>query len=320
MSLFQNRPEDDTLRRLEEWVDGELPEETEEVHAFAGSSLSITEHLKNGIDRLDHAARSFLDQKAKTAGPVIYRVCAFVVCAVMIVVLLSVVNVLPPFGSPDNPGNNEVYEVYMGDTLYDTGALNAVGGLILNYRGYDTLNEAHVLFIAVCAVIILLRLDHKKGVVLDAQYEKDENDRQLEPHHDHILEKTAKILTPFVLLFSLTIMINGHLSPGGGFSGGAIASGGLILFLVTYGFAKSRRFFGEKVFNVVRTSALCIYTVIMTYFIYMGANQYENGIPLGTPGHILSAGISLPINIVVGLEVACTMYGLYALFRKGGLE
>ena len=41
--------------------------------------------------------------------------------------------------------------------------------------------------------------------------------------------------------------------------------------------------------------------------------------PLGTPGTIFSAGFILPINVAVGVEVACTMFGFYASFRKGDL-
>lgn len=49
----------------------------------------------------------------------------------------------------------------------------------------------------------------------------------------------------------------------------------------------------------------------------MGANHLESGIPLGTPGAILSSGLILVLNICVGLVVTCTMYAFYALFRKG---
>ena len=50
-----------------------------------------------------------------------------------------------------------------------------------------------------------------------------------------------------------------------------------------------------------------------------GANGLPCLVPLGEPGKILSGGITLPINIFVGSEVACTMYAFYALFRRGGL-
>ena len=36
-------------------------------------------------------------------------------------------------------------------------------------------------------------------------------------------------------------------------------------------------------------------------------------------GAILSSGLILPLNICVGLVVACTMYAFYTLFRKGGM-
>ena len=49
----------------------------------------------------------------------------------------------------------------------------------------------------------------------------------------------------------------------------------------------------------------------------MGANHLPSGIPLGTPGAILSSGLILVLNICVGLVVTCTMYAFYALFRKG---
>jgi len=54
------------------------------------------------------------------------------------------------------------------------------------------------------------------------------------------------------------------------------------------------------------------------FFLY-GAHHLESGIPKGVPGEILSAGLILPLNICVGIVVACTMYHFYTLFRKGGM-
>ena len=51
---------------------------------------------------------------------------------------------------------------------------------------------------------------------------------------------------------------------------------------------------------------------------FTGANHLPTGIPLGNAGDIISSGLILPLNICVGLVVACTMYALYTLFRKGG--
>ena len=41
---------------------------------------------------------------------------------------------------------------------------------------------------------------------------------------------------PVILLYGMYIVLNGHLSPGGGFSGGAVMGAGLILYLNAFGF------------------------------------------------------------------------------------
>ena len=93
----------------------------------------------------------------------------------------------------------------------------------------------------------------------------------------------------------------------------------MILYVSAFGFKKTQRFFNEQVYKVAKITALTMYGIVGSYFYILGANGIENHIPLGIPGHILSGGIILPINICVGLEVACTMYAFYALFRRGGL-
>ena len=121
-----------------------------------------------------------------------------------------------------------------------------------------------------------------------------------------------------LFMFGIYVILNGHLSPGGGFSGGALMGAGLILYTSAFGFSKTERFFTMKTFRIVTCSALTFYCVAKSYSFYTGANHIESIIPLGTPGAILSSGLILPLNICVGLVVACTMYAFYSLFRKGG--
>ena len=40
----------------------------------------------------------------------------------------------------------------------------------------------------------------------------------------------------------------------------------------------------------------------------------------GVPGELLSGGLILPLNICVGVIVACTMYTFYTLFLEGEEE
>ncbi len=247
---------------------------------------------------------------------VLYKVTAGVICLSLIIILLSVVSRLPEFGASSTPDNNEVVQRYITKGMEETGAVNIVTGIILDYRAFDTFGEACVLFVAVSCVMILLRVDTKSSSL---SMPSGENDRLYEPKNDLILQKTAKILVPIIMLFGVYIIANGHLSPGGGFAGGAIIGAGLILYLNAYGFKKTERFFSGKLYKTVSTASLTFYCIAKSYSFFTGANHIETFISPGIPGNILSAGLILPLNICVGLVVSCTMYSFYAYFRKGNL-
>ena len=244
----------------------------------------------------------------------LYKCFSILFCIAIVVLLVITVSYLPSVGGADKPTNNLVSETYISDGLKDTGAVNIVTGMILSYRAFDTFGETNVLFIATCCVMIMLMVDEDK-----IRENKDSNDRGFEPKNDVILQMVATLLVPIVFLFGIYIILNGHLSPGGGFSGGAMIGAGMILYVAAFGFDKIGKFFNEKVYKCVKVTALICYGCIVTYYFLTGANGLPCLIPLGEPGKILSGGITLPINIFVGSEVACTMYAFYALFRRGGL-
>ena len=249
-----------------------------------------------------------------------YRVTAVVICLGIILMLLQTAAYLPPFGSPDNPANNEVSRRYIEQGMQETGAVNIVAGMILDYRAFDTLGESNVLFIAACSVLILLRISSEKhGGDAVAQLEAEADDRMYEPKNDLILQRIASFLVPLVLLFGVYIIMNGHISPGGGFSGGAVMGAGLILYLNAFGFKKTERFFTFKTFKAVSLCALSFYAVSKAYSFFTGANHLSSFITPGTPGKLFSAGLIPYLNIAVGLVVCCTMYAFYTLFRKGDM-
>ncbi len=243
----------------------------------------------------------------------VYRVFSILFCIFLVVMLLAAVSDLPAFGRGENPVNNEVAQRYIEEGLEETGAVNIVTGMILDYRAFDTLGESHVLFIATCTVLILLRRDGE-----EEQREGRDNDRLYEPKDDVILQTAARVLVPPILLFGIYIILAGHLGPGGGFSGGAVIGAGLILYLNAFGFAKTERFFTARTYRRTSFCALACYSLAKSYSFYTGANHIESVIPLGTPGAILSSGLILVLNICVGVVVAGTMYTFYVMFRKGG--
>ncbi len=244
----------------------------------------------------------------------LYRAFSIIFCIAIVAVLIFTVSFLPEVGNEANPDNNIVSETYISRGIYDTGTVNIVTGMILAYRAFDTFGETNVLFVATCCVMILLMVDEDK-----IRENKESNDRGFEPKNDVILQKVAHVLAPVIFLFGIYIILNGHLSPGGGFSGGAMIGAGLTLYVAAFGFEKTERFFNERVYRIVKVTALMLYGCIVLYYFYTGANGLANLIPLGEAGRILSGGITLPINIFVGSEVACTIYAFYALFRRGGL-
>lgn len=262
-------------------------------------------HLKERVYDLEHNAELRIFRK-------IYRIFSVLFCVFLVGSLLTAVSGLPTFGHAENPVNNEVAARYIENGLQETGAVNIVTGMILDYRAFDTLGESHVLFIATCTVLILLRLDKKEDKELG-----ESNDRTHEPKNDVILQTVARILVPPIFIFGMYVILAGHLGPGGGFSGGAVIGAGLILYLNAFGFARTEKFFTARTYKRMSFAALACYSVAKSYSFYTGANGIESVIPLGTPGAILSSGLILVLNICVGIVVAGTMYTFYAMFRKG---
>lgn len=320
MSKLKSRDEyEKTLAfRFFRWLSGSKDPYVDEVEMQIQQETVLPEETIIGRMREAEMRRDkvYDEEQNKLARifHIIYVVMAVIFCIALVGVLLITVSWLPPDGNASNPVNNIVSERYIEQGLQETGAPNIVSGMILTYRAFDTFGETNVLFTATCCVMILLMVDDailRKQILM--------NDRRFEPKNDAILQGVASILCPIIFIFGIYIILNGHLSPGGGFSGGAIMGAGLILYVVAFGFQKTQRFFDEHIYKIAKITALCMYGLIGTYFYMTGANGIENHIPLGIPGHILSSGIILPINICVGLEVACTMYAFFALFRRGGL-
>jgi multisubunit Na+/H+ antiporter MnhB subunit len=54
-------------------------------------------------------------------------------------------------------------KAYLDPGAEKTGSANLVTGVIFDYRGYDTLGEATVLFTAVIGVLTVLRLKGRKS-------------------------------------------------------------------------------------------------------------------------------------------------------------
>lgn len=235
-----------------------------------------------------------------------YPAVAAVLCVAMVAMLLATVLTMPTFGQAENPINNEVSERYLEQGHADTGSGNVVTAMIISYRGFDTLGESCVLFLAVASVMILLLRDEKNTEEKDLrQLEREETFHR--EHPDVILQQGAKVLIPIIILFAIYVLLNGETSPGGGFSGGTILGAALILLAVAFGADRVRTVMNDKRYAAIRTFGLLLYAGLYGANIFLGANGYPNYLWF----------MPMLIDLAVGLVVACTVYGFYMLFSRG---
>ena len=291
-------------------LDQDLISSLEEVHP--GTSVLDSAHLHIHDARIssqDHVLEA-REENIHSFSLHIYRILSILITLSIILVLIWGVMDLPSFGGEENPVENEVVHRYLSRGLQEGGATNLVANMILDYRAFDTLGESNVLFTAACTVLLLLRrMRSGEGNLCRS----DESDAPADP----ILQAGVGILCPVILLYGLYIILNGHLGPGGGFSGGTVMGAALILYRCALGSRLIGGYFSFRTYQAVSFFALAFYALSKAYSFFTGANHLPSMISVGNPGAILSAGLILPLNIAVGLVVCCTMYGFFALFEKG---
>ncbi len=77
---------------------------------------------------------------------------------VLLVLLVTLILLLPAagltFGDPAAVGTDQYY---IDNSQVATGANNVVSAIVFDFRGFDTLGEACVLFVAVLGVAMLFR-------------------------------------------------------------------------------------------------------------------------------------------------------------------
>ncbi len=144
--------------RLKQWLDGTKDfyvdsvevKPQEEFHEADSVINDRTEERKRRMEKIYDLTNNW-----EVAGfQKLYRIFCVLFCIFLVFMLLSAVSYMPSYGHPENPVNNEVSARYIESGLQETGAVNIVTGMILDYRAFDTLGESHVLFIATCTVLI----------------------------------------------------------------------------------------------------------------------------------------------------------------------
>jgi len=103
--------------------------------------------------------RTFITGDREFFGMVVSVVIIFVI----FLAGMKVFETLPDFGTPVFAEVPEAAsQTYIREGLRETGAANLVASVILDFRAYDTLGEATVLFTAIIGATVILRKKTKK--------------------------------------------------------------------------------------------------------------------------------------------------------------
>jgi multicomponent Na+:H+ antiporter subunit B len=193
-----------------------------------------------------------------------------------------------PFGKD----KMDVANYYVKKGIEETGAVNIVTSVVLNYRGFDTLGEVTVLFIAAVGLGAVLFVEKK--LQKNVSNSEDKSKRA-----SLILRTGSRLLFPLILLFGAYIFVHGHLTPGGGFQGGAVIASGFLLMYLAF----PKQSIDKKSSSVVESLGGLIFVGIGLLGLIFSGYFLTNFLPKGIPNTIFSAGIIPIIYIAVGLKI-----------------
>jgi multicomponent Na+:H+ antiporter subunit B len=141
---------------------------------------------------------------------------------------------LPAFGARDSPvQTHPVTGTYLAQSQEDIGIPNTVTSVLASYRGFDTLGELVVVFIAGLAVLSLL------DPVAPPEETRPRADLHLTDYR--VIRVVSGMLMPFILMFALYVLFHGEYGPGGGFQAGVILAAGFVLHGLVFGLDRTQQ-------------------------------------------------------------------------------
>ncbi|MGH9056143.1 MAG: MnhB domain-containing protein [Acidimicrobiales bacterium] len=203
---------------------------------------------------------------------------------------------LPGFGNYPGPYGDVVNSIAVART-HATGVVSAVN---FEFRGFDTLGEEFILFMAATGVSTVLRslrsererspLDEAKG-------------RRVPPTSDAV-RVTAVAMTGPTVVMGWYLATHAQTSPSGGFQGGVVLSTAFVLVYLAGQFLIFKRLSPATVTDSVEAVAAGSFAAIGVSALALGVPYLSNVLPLGNhPGAIDSSGTIALISFFVGVEV-----------------
>ena len=186
--------------------------------------------------------------------------------------------------------------VYGASEDAETGSANMVTSVVVNYRSFDTLGEVTVLFVAALGVGLFLSGERKR--------------QQFAHEPNFILKQGSRLVFGLMVIFGVYMATHGHLTPGGGFPGGAIIAAAVLLLYISDNEFKAK----VKAFKAAEGIAGSVYVIAGLLGLAIGGYFLYNFLPTGTVGELLSAGVIPIVYILIGLKVGSEISGVIAGF------
>jgi len=201
-------------------------------------------------------------------------------CAVVAIVLL---------GYHANRPDEATYSTYVVRPVEETGAVNRVASIYLNYRLFDSVLEVLVFFVAVLGVRHYLGTRERTAVPSLAESE--------------VVRTSSALLFPLAVLLGVYLAALGHLSPGGGFGAGVIVASGALLVSISLGMDAIERRFSLGTIEWVEQGALFLLLAATLLPLAFGRAALTDVLPKGRTGQVVSGGMIPVYNALVGVKV-----------------
>jgi multicomponent Na+:H+ antiporter subunit B len=198
---------------------------------------------------------------------------------------------------------------YLTRTPSELGSANVITGILITYRGFDTLGEVAVLFMAAAGI----------GILLAAAKGQSGSGEKTDPGRppSEFLRRGGDIILPLIFLFGAYVVMNGHISAGGGFQGGAVLASGAVLLVVAY----PETVIAQGALSITESLAGALYVLTGIFGLILAGGFLDSRfLPAGNIGDVFSAGAIPIISILLGIKVGAELTVIIARFRdvEGG--
>jgi multicomponent Na+:H+ antiporter subunit B len=209
-------------------------------------------------------------------------------------------------GVPDFGDYHGVYGTVLNHAaVAQRHAGNVVAAVVFDYRGLDTLGEEFILFAAASGVVLLLRSPEAAAAAR----------RRDRVRHDST-RVVGTLMIPVVLVLGLWTAAFGYVTPGGGFQGGVVVAGAVLLVWIAAGYDDFRRLAPVAVVDASEAFGVGSYVAIGLVGLGVGGAFLANVVPLGTVDTLTSSGTIALLNWATAFEVAGANVLIYRAFLE----